>query len=183
MANVSLSDTVKVLDNRDLSFEIGGINVPIGQILGEKLVASLMERITEEEFEVLYKYMYDETWKKDYSGEKVILNYTKKDSYYNTPSTPPTLATYAESLLSEKMKDKIKEKVEEITSSEEFLTKADQIAQEIVEYATEGYKKDLKNRVYERLVANTVDAGMYYGGVDLKSIIYQTIDERLSRGY
>lgn len=183
MANVNLSDTVKVLNNNDLSFEIGGVNVPIGQILGEKLVATLMERITDEEFEVLYKYMYDETWKKDYTGEKVILNYTKKDSYYNTPSTPPTLATYAESLLSEKMKDKIKEKVEEITSSEEFLLKADSIAQEIVEYATEGYKNDMKKRVYERLVANTVDAGMYYGGVDLRSIILQCVDDRLSGRY
>lgn len=142
-----------------------------------------MERITDEEFEVLYKYMHDETWKKDYSGEKVILNYTKKNNYYNTPSTPSTLATYAESLLAEKMKEKIKAKVEEITSSEEFLFKADQIAQEIVDYATEGYKKDMKARVYERLVANTVDSGIYYGGVDLKSIIYEVVDERLSGRY
>ena len=181
MANVNLSDIVKVSDNTDLSFEIGGVNVPIGQILGEKLVASLMERITEEEFEVLYKYMHDQTWKKDYSGEKVILNYTKKDNYYNTPSTPPTLATYAESILSEKMKEKIKAKVEEITSSEEFLSKADQIAQEIVDYATEGYKKDMKARVYERLVSNTVDSGMCYNGVDLRSIIYRCIEERMMR--
>jgi len=181
MADVNLSEVVKVSNNTDLSFEIGGVNVPIGQILGEKLVASLMERITEEEFEVLYKYMHDQTWKKDYSGENVILNYTKKDNYYNTPSTPPTLATYAEKLLAEKMKERIQAKVEEITSSEEFLSKADQIAQEIVDYATEGYKKDMKARVYERLVANTVDAGMYYHGVDLKHLIYQCIDERIMR--
>ena len=109
----------------------------------------------------------------------MILNYTKKDNYYNTPQTPPTLATYAENLLVEKMKDKIKAKVDEITSSEEFLSKADQIAQEIVDYATEGYKKDMKARVYERLVANTVDAGMYYGGIDLRSLINQCINERL----
>ena len=179
MADVNLSEVVKVTNNTDLSFEIGGVNVPIGQILGEKLVASLMERITDEEFEVLYKYMHDQTWKKDYCGEKVILNYTKKDNYYNTPSTPPTLATYAENLLSEKMKERIKAKVEEITSSEEFLSKADQIAQEIVDYATEGYKKDMKARVYERLVANTVDAYPCYGGADLRSIIFQCINERL----
>ena len=181
MADVNLSDVVKVSNNTDLSFEIGGVNVPIGQILGEKLVASIMERITEEEFEVLYKYMHDQTWKKNYYDEKIVLNYTKKDNYYGTKETPPTLATYAESLLSEKMKEKIKAKVEEITSSEEFLSKADQIAQEIVDYATEGYKKDMKARVYERLVANTVDSGMYYHGVDLKSIIYSCIEERLHR--
>ena len=179
MADVNLSDVVKVSNNTDLSFEIGGVNVPIGQILGEKLVANLMERITDEEFEVLYKYMHDQTWKKDYYSEKTILNYTKKDNYFNTPQTPPTIATYAENLLVEKMKDKIKAKVEEITSSEEFLSKADQIAQEIVDYATEGYKKDMKARVYERLVANTVDAGMYYGGQDLRYIIHQCLDERL----
>lgn len=179
MADVNLSDIVKVSNNSDLNFEIGGVNVPIGQILGEKLVANLMERITDEEFEVLYNYMHDQTWKKDYYSEKMILNYTKKDNYYNTPQTPPTLATYAENLLVEKMKDKIKAKVDEITSSEEFLSKADQIAQEIVDYATEGYKKDMKARVYERLVANTVDAGMYYGGIDLRSLINQCINERL----
>ena len=66
MADVNLSDVVKVSNNTDLSFEIGGVNVPIGQILGEKLVANLMERITDEEFEVLYNYMHDQTWKKDY---------------------------------------------------------------------------------------------------------------------
>lgn len=182
MASTVLSDSVKVLNNTDLSFEIGGVNVPIGQILGEKLVQSMMERLTDNEFEAIYKYMYEETWKKGYSGEQIILNYTKKDNYYNTPSTPPTLATYAGKLLSEKMKDKIKERVEEITSSEEFLKKADDIAQEIVDYATSGYRDHMKARVYERLVANTVDAGMYYGGVDLKSIINQAIDERLQRG-
>lgn len=34
MADVNLSDIVKVSNNSDLSFEIGGVNVPIGQILG-----------------------------------------------------------------------------------------------------------------------------------------------------
>ena len=29
-----------------------------------------MERITDEEFEVLYNYMHDQTWKKDYYSEK-----------------------------------------------------------------------------------------------------------------
>ena len=177
MADVNLSEVVKVTNNNDLTFEIGGINTPIGQILGEKLVASLMERITDEEFEVLYNYMHDQTWKKDYTEEKVILNYTKKDNYYNTIATAPTLATYAEKLLSEKMKEKIQAKVEEITSSEEFLSKADQIAQEIIDYATEGYKNDLKQRVYERLVANTVDSSIYYGGRDLRSVIYECIHD------
>ena len=58
MGDVNLSEVVKVSNNTDLSFEIGGVNVPIGQILGEKLVASLMERITEEEFELARQQMF-----------------------------------------------------------------------------------------------------------------------------
>lgn len=174
-----LSESVNVTNPKTMDFEIGGVNVSIGKILGDKLVDEVMTRITPEELEVLFRYMKEETWKQNYE-DKPILNYKTNNNSWNSKHEPPVLATYASKLLQERLKLAIQSKVEEIVASEEFIKKADDIAQELVDYATEGYKKDMKDRLRARLVGNITDGAIYYDGCSLIEIIRQEISNFIS---
>ena len=67
-------------------------------------------------------------------------------------------------------------KVDEIISSEDYQKKADEIANELVEYATNGYKDDMKRQIRERLVGNVI-GDPFYNGRSLQDII----DERIQK--
>ena len=173
-----LSENVRVTNPNTMDFEFAGVNVSIGKLLGDKLVDEMMTRITPEEMECLFKYMKEKTWTLDYDKQP-ILKYEKTNSW-NSSYDPPALATYAFKLLSDRLKEAIQIKVEEIVKSEEFIKKADDIAQELVDYATEGYKKDMKDRIRTRLVGNVVDKDVYYGGISLIDIVRQEVDSILT---
>ena len=73
------------------------------------------------------------------------------------------------------------DKMVDVMDSEEYKKRVDKIAQEIMDYAVEGYANDLKDRVKERLVGNVLNAEPYYGGIGLQSIISEEIRRQLSR--
>lgn len=138
-----------------------------------------MTRITPEEMEVLFKFMHDETWSKDYKNEP-ILRYKSPNSW--SSQEPPKLATFARNLLADRMKEAIQIKVEEIVKSEEFIKKADEITEELVEYATEGYKRDMKERLRTRLVGNITDGSVYYGGISLVDLVRSEVQNTIHGG-
>ena len=72
-------------------------------------------------------------------------------------------------------------KVDEIISSEDYQKKADEIANELVEYATNGYKEDMKRQIRERLVGNVI-GDPFYNGQSLQEIIDERI-QKFSRSY
>lgn len=171
-----ISETTKVTNPNTMEFEFAGVNVSIGKILGDKLVEEMMTRISPEEIELLFKYMHDETWSKDYKDEP-ILKYTAPNGW-SSPE-PPKLATYARVLLADRLKEAIQIKVEEIVKSEEFIKKADDIAEELVEYATNGYKEDMKQRLKNRLVGNVINSEPTYCGESLSYIVSKIVSEMI----
>ena len=80
----------------------------------------------------------------------------------------------SEEQLEEKLKEDIAKKIEEIVETDEYKKRADEIAQEIVEYTTEGYKKDMMARVKARLVEDPLSSNLF-GGVDLRGIVREEI--------
>lgn len=178
MDNGKLSDSVRVTNSNTMDFEVAGVNVSIGKLLGDKIVEEMMTRITPEEMQCIFDYMKKETWSVNYQKEP-ILNW-KRENSYSSNTKPPELATFAYNLLRDRLKEAIQIKVEEIVKSEEFIEKADVIATEIVEYATEGYKKDMKSRIYERLVGNVTDGCVSYGGISLIDLIRSEIHNTIS---
>ena len=107
-------------------------------------------------------------------SEKYVLNFQKRDSYYNSKSEAPAIAQYARKQLEEKLKEDIAKKIEEIVETDEYKKRAEEIAQEIVEYATEGYKKDMIARVKARLVEDPLSSD-FFGGINIRSIIREEI--------
>ena len=78
-----------------------------------------------------------------------------------------------------KKEEELIKKVEEIVASTDYQERIDKIANDLVEYSITGYANDMKERIRERLVGNTINSTPYYDGRDLRSIIHECIAERL----
>lgn len=171
--------------NKTGKINLEGLNIDLSVILGEQLASEYFKHISEEQLQVLFDYMTSEIWTKerDWSkeemSEKYVLNYQKRDSYYNSKSEAPAIAQYARKQLEEKLKEDIAKKIEEIVETDEYKKRADEIAQEIVEYATEGYKKDMMARVKARLVEDPLSSNLF-GGIDLRGIVREEIYNAVS---
>lgn len=161
-------------NEKAMEFNIGGIGVNIGKILGEKLVEEYMAKMHPSQIQSIFDYMTKETWKKQScynvkEGEnpevKYVLNMKAESSFYNSREIAPTVAEWANVLLMNALKEKIIAKVEEIVASPEYLERANKIAEELVDYATDGYKDDMKARLKARLVemplSSTAKEDMY----------------------
>ena len=161
-----------------------GMDISISDIIGEKIVDQWLATITEEDMNLILKAIESEVFSHDYKEEKYFIKETKKtDNYGYTKTFETPIWKYATEFLTKKLNEKIVEKVEEIINSEEYQNKANEIAQELVDYATEGYKKDLKDRIKNRLVDNTLEKYPTYGGVDLRNIIREEIYNAANRNY
>ena len=80
-----------------------------------------------------------------------------------------------------RIKEELKNKVEEIIASTDYQDKIEEIANDLVDYSINGYKEDMKQRIRERLVGNVMDEIPNYAGISLWTIINQAIDLRFSR--
>lgn len=178
-----MSNTITNSDgefNKTGKINLEGLNIDLSVILGEQLASEYFKHISDEQLQVLFDYMTSEIWKKerDWSkeemSEKYVLNYQKRDSYYNSKSEAPAIAQYARKQLEEKLKEDIAKKIEEIVETDEYKKRAEEIAQEIVEYATEGYKKDMMARIKARLVEDPLSSD-FFGGINIRSIIREEI--------
>ena len=119
------------------------------------------------EFNVTNKVRVQREEKGYYSGTKYVT-----DEY--------AIGNLIKKLFNQRIKEELTKKVEEIIASADYQSKIDDIANELVEYSINGYKEDMKARIRERLVNNVVDPSPYYGGINLRSIINQEINNRFS---
>lgn len=153
-----------------------GMDINISDVIGEKIVDQWLARLTPEDINLILNVIEQEAFSHNYNDEKYFVTHKEnKDSWgYGKKEETPIWKSIKEQF-AEKFNKIIMEKADEILNSEEFQKRADQIAEELVNYATEGYKDDLKVRIKERLVNNTINDQPFYGGIDLRYIINQEI--------
>lgn len=80
------------------------------------------------------------------------------------------------------LKEKIIAKVEEIIASPEYLKRADKIAEELVDYATNGYKDDMKAKLKARLLEMPLSCAArddMYTNSPLREMVENIITTRL----
>lgn len=153
-----------------------GVDIQISDIIGEKLVNQWVEQLSEEQMTAIFDGINTElfTNSRYTDPEKIVLKKTQiEDSWGRTEDTP--FWKICKVKLSEKFADIITAKTEEIINSEEYQKRADQIAEELVEYATNSYKDDMKERLRQRLVNNVTDTYPSYLGNDLLGIIHDEV--------
>lgn len=160
-----------------------GVDIKISDIIGEKLVNQWIARLSEDDMNVIFKAIDDEVFENQlYSDRLTFKTRVLVDDRWSTKYEDSPIWKIAKQKITASISEDIAKRVDAIIASEEYQKRASDIANEIVEYATEGYKDDLKKRIYERLVLNTTESMPQYCGQDLRSIIRDEIQNALGNG-
>lgn len=179
----------------DGKMEVMGININISEILGNKIIDQYLAQLTDDEMKVIMEYISaDFLVKKEESQynfdnkeyEKVLkieIKERKKDGYGHYHDSKYTIGELIRSKFNERIKEELIKKVEEIVATSDYQEKIDKIAEELVEYAINGYKEDLKNTIRNNLVNNVLRSEPIYGGESITNRIHHVINQRLGGGY
>ena len=171
--------------NFDGTMNLNGIDLRIGDILGDKLVDQYIGRLTDDDMNLLFKACDEMIFNEEYDyatkgGKKVVrLTQTRKNSYGSTITEDVPFWKYTQKEINERFQNIIKDRVVKLLESDEYKKKAEQIAQDIVDYAMEGYKEDMKERIRERMIGNILDTTPSYTSVSLTSLIERIIEQKI----
>lgn len=158
-----------------------GMDINISEVIGSKIVDQWLAAISEDDMALILKAIDEEAFGHTYDDHKYFVKEKKTgDGYFSKTEVTP-IWREIQKRFQEKFCDQIMDKMVEVMDSEEYKKRVDKIAQEIMDYAVEGYANDLKDRVKERLVGNVLNAEPYYGGIGLQGIISEEIRRQLSR--
>ena len=182
----SMEQTSKIADKQKVNMM--GVDVNIADILGDKLVNQFIAQMTPEQTKALFEFVTQDlfTTKKEIDNngdyiDKIVVKTEKRDRYGYVSRDDQSIGLYIKKRFNDRIKEELVKSVDKIIDSGEYTQTVDDIANELVEYATEGYKRDLKERIKERLVNNTVEPVIRMNGVDIRSIVHQELDSMLRR--
>ena len=152
-----------------------GMDINISNVIGEKIVDQWMASISEEDIGLILKAIDEEAFSRS-SDDRVYFKQKKKNSegYYDRYEDTPLWKAIQEEF-QVKFCDRIMKRMEDILESESYQARVERIAQDILEYAVNGYKEDIIKRIRERLVGNVLTANPYFDGMGIKEIISKTV--------
>lgn len=156
-----------------------GMDINIAEVIGSKVVDQWLAAISEDDMALILKAIDEEAFGNTYDDHKYFVKKKKNgDGYYaQTEETP--LWREIQKRFQEKFCEQIINKMNEMMESEEYKKRVDNIAQEILEYAVEGYAKDMKERIKERLVGNILDSAPRYDGISISEIVAEEVNRRI----
>ena len=190
-------------DEKSINFN--GLTVDMAAAIGDIFAKRFISELSEKDYEKIEEFMIKEVFngfnyrykdcKTDKEKRECIAEYGKfgdiKDSseksgygfsggYSNNGRSIPN---WARDKVNNAFKDMITKKIEELVQTEEFKERADEAAQEILDYAVDGWKKDAKCRIRMRMIDDPLDKTYY--GVSIKQIITEEVDKIIqsSRNY
>lgn len=136
-----------------------GMNIDINNVIGKNIVDQFMASLNEQEISDLNDQIKGKLFGLltvyDSDNEaRQALRIREKDVYRDQDTT---IWVSVKNKIAEKLTNDIFNKCMEIIDTDEYHKKVDSIAEQIVEYATEGYKKDMKEGIYNKLVGSVVD--------------------------
>lgn len=182
MENITLKETNNQnLVDKNLNMDIGGINLSLQEILGnmivEKYIAQITPDVMEKVFEQINEHIFDVAQDLETGDNKVIgiKKQVKKSSGYYTDYEDTPLWKVTKNKFTKEFSDQIEKKIEEIMGTDEFRSKVDKVAQEILDYAVDGYKSDLITTIRARLIGDKLEIYPKYGGSDLRQVIHDTV--------
>ncbi|MBR6289210.1 MAG: hypothetical protein IKR19_07745 [Acholeplasmatales bacterium] len=187
------TDTGNDIDVNNGNLNMLGMQIKISDIIGEKIVDQFMASITPEQMDAITKVLFDEIFenitKSEYDHESqqyknhistVFKTTTYRKNYYGrTEEEETTLYKAARDTLISKYSKVISQKIEEYINSNEYKAKAESIAKDIMDYATEGYKKDIIEGIRKRLVLPVVYP--QYDQFSTENIVQAAIHEVTNR--
>ena len=159
---------------------INGIDINIAEVLGDKLINQWFSRLSDERLDMVMKQisdlLFEET--KRYGSDDVVVNIktsvTDGSGYYSKTTEYP-LWKYVRKEFSKRFENLIQDKVNEYLATEEIKARLEKYTQEIIDYAIDGYKEDLKTRIRERMVNNVLDTQIVQQEISRSGIVRQEI--------
>lgn len=171
----------------DGKVNVMGIDINISQVLGQKIVDQYIAQLSEEQMQSIIDYVSQDLFTKtsyfNYEtnkyDDKIKIKEREKNHWggYDTKEIP--IGELIRNHFNERIKDELKNKVEEIIATTDYKQKVEEIANELIEYSVNGYKEDMKDRIRTRLVGNIINAEPIYCGTSLTDIINNVIDQRM----
>lgn len=153
-----------------------GLDISISEIIGSKIVDQYMAKLSPEDIALIDKAIEEEMFDHDYSDQKYFVKKRKTDhSSWGCSTEETPIWKITQSRFKEKYTDLIVAKVDELIASEKYQKQAEKVAEDIIEYALEGYKKDIMELVRERLVCNVLGQAPTFGGINLHDVIREEI--------
>ena len=169
----------------DGKVNVAGVDINIKQVLGDMIAQQVTSSFTEEQMQQIIDYIQNEIFvvkevydaNSDERKKKYVLK-MKKD-YWNESAKCEFLDN-AKKAFATKVASDINDRISEIIASEDYKDTVDKYAQEIVQYATEGWKNDMIARIRMRMTSDVMDQNTYCG-VPLRSIIVDEIQKFVHR--
>lgn len=157
----------------DGSMDIMGVNINISEILGGKIANEWIASLDKEHMDAIIEHLTKEYFKTTAIDKKIIIKTAISD--WDRQKYPIDAVQIA---FAKKTKELLTERAEEIIKSAEYQKAINQMAEELVQYAIEGYKEDLKKEIKTRLVDNVLYTPTYCGE-NIVALINRVIDSRL----
>ena len=179
-----MNDTVMVgVKENEGTMNFQGMEIKLSDIIGDRLVTQYMAQLKDEDLQIVFNKinsMIFKTYKEGDKEYKELKEQYKADTGWGHSEYKETpLWKYIQQQYEKTFIEKIKEEINRRFQEEDFIKKVNEAADQIVEYAVEGYKQDMIARIRERLVGNVLNPGITYGSESLIGIINGEIDKRL----
>ncbi len=164
-----------------------GVNIDISTILGGKIVDQYLAQLSDEDMQKIINYISADLFEQgscyNTSVSKMVqelkVKEPKKDYYGHIKDNEVPIGYIIRNYFNERVKEELKKKVEEIINTTDYQEKINTIANQLVDYSINGYAEDMKNRIRERLVGNSLSPLPDYGDTNLIQIINHCIDTRI----
>lgn len=167
-----MSEKLKFEDDKK-TVNTMGINIDIASIIGTQIAEQWLGSLDEEHMEVMINFLTDEYFEvKKYDWQDIKLKTAKVQYGKQYP------IDMVKQVFGEKTKEALINRVDEIIQSKNYKEEIDKIANELIDYAINGYKEDLKKELRQRLVNNVLAPTPEYGNESLITIINKIIDYR-----
>lgn len=172
-----MSEEVVKFENNQKNINLMGVNIDISTIIGNKLAEQWIGGLDEEHTKLILDFLTNQYFEiKTYDWQDLKVK-TKENDQWNTKVYP---LDQAKAVFAEKTKEELLKKVNAIIESKSYQDELDKIADELITYAIEGYKEDLKKELRVRLVDNVLSPTPEYGGRGLYGIVNDIISSRFN---
>lgn len=162
-----------------------GLNIDLSKTIGDMLADQYIAQLTPENVKTLMDFITQDLFTPGSRYDSVegvyknvlVVKEGKKNNWGEIIKY--SIGEMIRTEFNKRIEKELIKKVEEIIATTDYQERIDKIANDLVDYSITGYADDMKNRIRERLVGGVIDPYPTYGGMNLKELIHQCINERM----
>jgi len=172
-----MSEAEKIIEDN------AGIKVNLTESLANMVVERFIGTLDDSVLENTFKEMTNDYIDKFSPDGIQIKRKEKAIATYGSRTEETYLGRMIRETLAEKYTDLVIEEANKYMETKEFKEALSQMVADVIAYAVEGYKKDMIDRLKERLVGNAYTAFLAENGTNIDDKIRMAIEEARSHNY